>query len=585
MVKFASSRNLRATFFLLLFFFTACTAKTPSPPPISRPEILSVSANRAEVPRYELLELTLNVQVEAESYLDSRQAALDAVFSDPNGREWKAPGFWESGAVWKVRFTPSVEGEWQYRATMRTKDTESKAATGRFSVIPSKHHGWLQVGSWVMADYSPRYLVYHDGTPFYGLGHCDAFTVMSYGYDEQKGFALFDRMAAHGENLLVYWPIFSNPFFNQSPDHYSTPDLKLIDLVVEDAAKKGIFLAFTIWDHPELRDKTHPWGDGLWETQNGFRTLGPVSNFFTDGEMWAWQENLYRYLIARWGYSPAIGMWQIVSEIEGTNAGLYRDDWHEKVNAYFVTHDPYRHPTTASMAGDQWWPQGYAVTDLPQVHSYAGGDEPIGIGPRIAGWTQKMWKAQNKPNWVGEFGSSDENNYPELFHNALWAALASGAALTPMEWNDGNQWSTMSEEMLRHMKILGQVVSDLPLALLNPQPLALSVSGKEGKLMGWGLALTPLPELGEQSRVRAFFWIQHVSALGKPIKAVRQNVVSLSGVTVQIKNFPAGRYLVRTFDTWQGKYLPEFEATAAEDTLTITLPAFERDIAVKIEQR
>ena len=45
--------------------------------------------------------------------------------------------------------------------------------------------------------------------------------------------------------------------------------MKVIDMVVADAQKKGIFLVFTIWDHPELRDNTHAWGTGNWD-RNGF---------------------------------------------------------------------------------------------------------------------------------------------------------------------------------------------------------------------------------------------------------------------------------------------------------------------------
>ena len=76
-----------------------------------------------------------------------------------------------------------------------------------------------------------------------------------------------------------------------------------------------------------------------------------AADFFTDKESWRWQENLYRYIIARWGYSPAI-LWMTVSELDGTSAGSQQDAWHAKINAYFVRNDPYRHPTTASLSGD-----------------------------------------------------------------------------------------------------------------------------------------------------------------------------------------------------------------------------------------
>ena len=172
------------------------------------------------------------------------------------------------------RIAISVEGEWRYSVQVGDRRGLSAPWEGRFTCLPSAHHGWLQVGNWVDPAYSPRYLAHHDGTPFYGVGQADAIDLMSYGFDAEKGFSLFDQMAQHSENTLVYWPIYSNPFFATRYDRYSLPDLKVIDMVVEDAARKGIYLVFTIWDHALLRDKTHTWPNGLWETQNGFRELG-----------------------------------------------------------------------------------------------------------------------------------------------------------------------------------------------------------------------------------------------------------------------------------------------------------------------
>ena len=45
--------------------------------------------------------------------------------------------------------------------------------------------------------------------------------------------------------------------------------MKVIDAVVQDAQKEGVYLVFTVWDHPNLRDDTHAWGDGKWNL-NGF---------------------------------------------------------------------------------------------------------------------------------------------------------------------------------------------------------------------------------------------------------------------------------------------------------------------------
>ncbi len=534
--------------------------------PAEVPHILAVEADRPEVPRYEKLELAVTLEASYDNPYDARQVDLTVVFDDPGGRQWSVPGFWDGDKTWRVRFSPSVEGAWRYSLQARDRRGPSAPWAGEFTCLPSTHHGWLQVGSWVNPAYSPRYLAYHDGTPFYGVGHADAISLMSYGLDAEKGFSLFNQMAGYGENMLVYWPIYSNPFFATRYDRYSTPDLKVIDMVVEDAARKGIFLVFTIWDHGMLRDKTHPWGNGLWETQNGFRELGSLESFFTDAEAWAWQEALYRYIIARWGYSPAIGQWLTVSEIEGTNAGMHTDEWHRRVNDYFVQHDPFRHPTTASMAGDAWWPAGYQVMDVTQMHSYNSKNDSTGTGPLIADWTQKLWQAQAKPNFIGEFGTINQRGQPELLHNGIWAALAAGAAATPMDWNDNGPWGRMTDDLGTHLGYLAKFVADMPLVRLNPFPLTLTTSDQRLQARGLG------------SADGGFFWVQSVARAGAAAEQV-------SGATVAVEGLSPGTYTVRPYDTWRGLYLAESQATIEDGRLGIALPAFERDLAVKMERK
>ncbi len=555
----------------VLFTLAACT---PAPAPLpEKPRINSVAPNTDRVARYGKLELTVELTATYENPYDVRQVDLTATFTGPNNQSWIVPGFWDAKEHWRVRFSPPVDGDWHYQVRVQDPTGASEPQEGQFTVLPSQEPGWLQVANRVDATYSPRYLAHHDGTPFFGVGHADAFDLMAYGFDPERGFALFDTMAANGENMLVYWAIHSNPFFNTRYDRYSAADLQVIDLVVDDAAAKGIYLVFTIWDHNFLRDASHPWGDGLWNTQNGFRALGDLSSFFTDDEMWAWQANLYRYIIARWGYSPAIGLWQTISEIDGTNAGPLADDWHRRVNAYFAEHDPYHHPITASKAGDIWWPAGFETMDVLQVHSYQSQADPVGTGPVLASWTAAMWNAAAKPNFVGEFGTSDPRNHPELLHNGIWAALANGAAATPMEWNDSSTWGKMTEEMLAQMSHLSSFVADLPLAWLDPAPLVVSAS--EPELAAWGIG----------GNAWGIVWIQDVSLAGRSIDNVRAGRIPRSGAQVIIRGLSPGDYRIRPYDTWRGVYLEETEHSTTDGQMAISLPEFIGDIAVKLEQK
>jgi hypothetical protein len=541
------------------------------------PAIGSVRLDQTAVPRYESLEMTVALDAKYTNPFDARQVSLDGIFSGPDGVELKVPGFWDGVSAWKVRFTPSLEGEWKFQLTVKDSRGASAPFAGSFTATSSNLHGWLQAGNWINPDYSGHYLVYQDGTPFYGIGHCDAWTILSAGFTAEKGVTLFDQMKAAEENFVVWWPLYSNSLIGNGYDNYSSSSASLMDLVVKDAQKKGVFLVFTIWDHPELRGPGHPWGDGNW-AGNGFSKLGDINSFFTSDEMWAWQENLYRYIIARWGYSPAIGLWQTVSEINGTNAYDQTNPWHDKVNAYFVANDPYRHPTTASMSGDVDWPEGHKVMDAPQVHVYnfSNGSLTVDVvktAQIIAGWTQVMWNQVDRPNWVGEFGVAGNEYYPELFHNALWSALGAGAAMTPAEWNGGS-WGEMTPEMSADTARLGQFVSDIPLAEWNPS--ALQIASKDPQVRGWGVAGTK----------GGLFWVQDFSLEGKSIQDVRKGQTVRKGVVLEISGLAGGTYTIRPYDAWQGQYLAAFDVNCSDGMpCTIALPDFKADMAFRLERK
>ena len=465
-------------------FITSCSRQnssdlvTPTSEPTldpNLPQITSVALDSPELPRYELLEMTLAINASYSNPYDTREVTLDGLFLGPDGGEMLVPGFWDGEDAWRIRFTPSQVGEWRYQITVTDEHGTSLPQEGSFTVTPSDLHGWILPGDQVNPAYSGHYFVHHDGTPFYGVGHCEALNILIDGFSVENGLGLFDTMKAAQENFVVWWPLYSNSPVNQRYDDYSVTNLKLIDTVLQDAEKEGIYLVFTVWDHPELRDDSHPWGDGRWQV-NGFKNLGDLETFFTSEEAWVWQSNFYRYIIARWGYSRAIGLWQTVSELNGTNAFAHADEWHGRVNDYFVTHDPYRHPTTASMAGDMDWEAGHLAMDAPQVHLYAFDNDAVGAAAILADWTSLMWSRGNKPNWVGEFGVQGDTYYPELFHNAIWSALANGAAMTPAEWNSGGSWMRMSEAMNADISRLAQLVQGLPLAEWNPAPLTLTLS-------------------------------------------------------------------------------------------------------------
>ena len=540
------------------------------------PRIVEIRLNRGEVPRYESLEMIVALEADYANPYDTRQVGLDAAFEGPDGVAMTVPGFWDGDESWRIRFTPSREGEWKYRITVRDGHGTSAPAEGIFRATASDRHGWIRVGNQVDPAYSGRYFAYDDGTPFYGIGHCDALNILAGGFSVDTGVGLFNRMPEGRENYVVWWPEYSMSPVAGSYERYSPNNLGTIDTIVRDAEAKGVLLVFTVWDHPSLRDLTHSLGGGRWES-NGFSKLGGMEFFFADPEAWQWQANLYRYMIARWGYSPAIGMWQTVSEINLTNAYGRLDPWHAEVNGFFAANDPYRHPTTASYSGEGAWPDGWKVMDVPQVHLYDfsfGGREwdAVHSAQVLADWTRRMWTAEAKPNWVGEFGVSGNAAYPELFHHAIWAALAAGAGSMPAEWNGGT-WGEMTPEMLADTARMAQFLEGIPLVKWNPA--ALEIASGDPMIRGWGVA----------GKDGGLFWVQDYTLEGKSIGDVRAYAEARSGITVGISGLAEGEYTVTPFDTWKGTFLAPMEISCGKDSCTVALPDFTSDMAFRVERR
>jgi len=553
------------------------------------PTVLSTRVNDVQVltsnvQKFDLLALEVDITAEFVNPYDVQQVDLLTRFSGPNGEVMVVPGFWDAHSRWLVRFSPSSPGQWQYSVTVKDSRGISVPFLGNITVADSDLRGWLLPGDQVDPNYSQRYLAYKDGTPFYGFGHADAFAV-SFDTDIRVNLdQVIDEMHEANENYIVYWPYFYFSPVEDDYDQYKRVNLTTMDTFIERFDAEGLHMVYTLWDHNQLRGEDHPWGRGSWFSSNGFSDLTSVLDFFTDEQAWQWQKNLYRYTIARWGYSSSIAMWQTVSEINGTHSFQNTNEWHQRVNQYFVDNDPYRHPTTASMSGDTTWDRGHAVMDMPQVHIYedllssteSNQGLIIDTAEVIAGYTADMWALEEKPNWIGEYGvlnnTGNSSDYPELFHNAIWAGLASGAAMTPAEWNDFFDWGVMTLDMKNHMRFLTQFMQDIPLVAWDPQPLTITAQGQ--MFSAWGLT----------SDSGTLIWGLDTTHKGQGIDTIRAQRAQRNNITVRLDGLDVGEYSVEPFNTWTGRALPayRFFCHAGVQGCNLTLPGFTSDIALRL---
>ena len=94
------------------------------------PEITAVTPDRTELPTYESLEMLVAITADYTNPYDAREITLDGIFTAPDGTDMQIPGFWDGKEAWRVRFTPSQEGQWQYQLTVTDNNGTSEPVSG-----------------------------------------------------------------------------------------------------------------------------------------------------------------------------------------------------------------------------------------------------------------------------------------------------------------------------------------------------------------------------------------------------------------------------------------------------------------------
>ena len=156
------------------------------------------------------------------------------------------------------------------------------------------------------------------------------------------------------------------------------------------------------------------------------------------------------------------------------------------------------------------------------------------------------------------------------FHNALWASALSGLSGTALFW----WWDQIDRmDLYKPYRGISAYVADIPFTTAGLQPSAAKPAG------------TGCRVIGLQGKDRAYLWIQNLQSTWW--KAVVEKTVpaEVKGETVAVEGLEPGTYAVAWWDTVEGKAVKEEPATPAGGRLALAVPAFTRDIAVKVVKR
>jgi hypothetical protein len=409
---------------------------------LAAPIINSVSRNADQVGKYAKLELTVGLTAVFTNAYDPDEVDLWAEFKSPSHKSWRVNGFYD-GAQWKIRFAAKETGGWSYVVKLKDADGSARTTAAGFECVASTNHGWVKIAP------NHRYLSYDDGTSFYGVGACYPWAATTSG---------FDVMQSLGFNVYVYW----NGTYDWAGGNnliesrasglgrYDQGKCSRIDDLINWSETRELGMILVVWPHDYLSENMHGW-PSAW-SKNPYNTITTSAAFYGDTKAWDYQKKMYRYIIARWGYSPALAGWQTIDEISGTSGWkknqAVANAWTAKITGFFQANDPFKHPTTASHGS--FWDRGNKVNDLSNTEIY--GDYSTS---NIVSIIRQLWNGYDKPCIMGETGA-DRND--GIAHRKLWAGLASGISITPLLWSFNQGWSgTLSSQYSPFEKFIADI--------------------------------------------------------------------------------------------------------------------------------
>jgi hypothetical protein len=130
---------------------------------------LPIAAPAASVARYARFDQTLESTVTYGNPV--QETSLTATFTAPDKTQSKVPGFWDGGAVWKIRFAPEQTGEWSYETTC--SDASNKGLhrqKGTFTVTAAEGSSRFATHGPIRVAPGGRYFQHADGTPYFWMG-------------------------------------------------------------------------------------------------------------------------------------------------------------------------------------------------------------------------------------------------------------------------------------------------------------------------------------------------------------------------------------------------------------------------------
>ncbi|MGA2172679.1 MAG: DUF5060 domain-containing protein [Sedimentisphaerales bacterium] len=438
--------------------------------------ITSLSQNGTTIGRYEKFEVTFTLSRTYTSPFDPCVVDVMVSFHQPDGTVATIPAFYyqsytvsgsnpevytTAGAIsWKARFAPSKLGAHSFDITITDSNgTGVYTNLGTFNCQDSSKKGFIRVDP-----ENPAFLKYDNGDTRLNIGQNIAWNNGSIPGGGISGWDYFlKKLHNAGANWVRLWSCtygadygvalewrsgFGGKTYFQGAGKPSLQTSLRLDRYVEIAEQNGVAIQLALQHHGQFSTTTNPdWNDNPYNVNAGGWLSNPAL-YFTDPCAIKLTKNKYRYIIARWGYSPAIFAWELFNEVQFTDGWSSNQasvvSWHNTMASYIRSIDYFKHSVTTSSHGSGFeniW--NLPDINLVEVHYY--GNDTI----RTFEQTALSLADYNKPVIMAEFGlggNPEGSTQPEPYatqlkeglemHNGIWSAFFAKSSAHLWWWDN-----------------------------------------------------------------------------------------------------------------------------------------------------
>jgi hypothetical protein len=423
--------------------------------------------------------LTLRPHPFPENPYDSEQFTLDALITDPDGKQLAVPGFFlqpmehfdrgdreeivpTAASHFEIRFRPRKPGVYAIKVQGRWRERSGKKRSVSFACpsLTAEGPAW---DDFVRVDaHDPRFFS-ANGAFYWPIG----FNLRSVVDVRTKKYLLTEltpnrgsisyeaylrRLAAAGGNAVEIWMSSWNLALEWRDDwpgyhgqgRYHEANAWRLDRILDLCSELGIRVNLVINNHGQGSTTT----DEEWDNNpHGVRRGGKLtdaSDLFQDPWALASQERQRRYIVARYGDHPSVMAWKLWSEINLTAGGHLLRPWHDQASKRWHALDIYQHPVTTHWSGDYRAVDQNIVAlpgiDFTCMDAYHGSGDRRGgssLAELLADGVKRIGR-HGKPVLVTEYGGHwDAGPEPQILAEHMsggWIALVTGNGGHPLLW-------------------------------------------------------------------------------------------------------------------------------------------------------